>query len=114
MRHGAFAMLAFASLLAGCGGTGDRELQMFVAGDIANAEAIATAAQLAPLEACLKTLEPVAMASPNPMADGLLTIGARKAALQASVSGPCGSIVAPILLQKIGKAAGPFGLALPF
>jgi hypothetical protein len=89
-------------------------LQMFVSGDIKNAEFIAGQAGLASYVACLHTLEPVAVASPDPSNDGLLTLGARKMALVASVNGPCGSVLAPLLLEKLGKAAGPFGLALPF
>jgi hypothetical protein len=100
-------------LLGGCA-TGDRELQMFVSGDIANAEVIAMSAGLVTYSTCLKTLEPVAMASPMPKNDGLLTVGARSLALQQAVYGPCGSVLAPILLKALGKAGGPFGLFLPF
>jgi len=87
---------------------------MFVSGDIRNAEFIAGAARLTSYVACLHTLEPVALPSPDPPNDGLLTIGARKMALEAAVYGPCGSVLAPILLKALGKAAGPFGIALPF
>lgn len=106
--------LALLVTLSGCGGMGDRELQMFVMSDIANAEAISKAAGLGGYSACLMTLEPVAMASPNPSMDGILTLGARKLALEQAVYGPCGSVLAPILLKAIGKAGGPFGVFLPF
>lgn len=106
-------MLLVALLLAGCV-TGDRELQMFVVGDIANAEVIAAAAGLKTYSACLMLLEPVAMASPVPAYDGLLTLGARSLALRQAVYGPCGSVLAPILLKALGKAGGPFGVFLPF
>jgi hypothetical protein len=103
-----------AALLAGCGSATDRELQMFVAGDIRNAEFIASQAGLTGYLACLHTLEPIAVASPDPTQDGLLTLGARSMALQAAVYGPCGSVLAPVLLKALGKGAGPFGLFLPF
>jgi hypothetical protein len=100
--------------LSACSTSSDRALQMFVSGDIKNAEFIAGQAGLVTYTTCLHTLEPVAVASPDPSNDGLLTLGARKMALVASVNGPCGSVLAPLLLEKLGKAAGPFGLALPF
>jgi hypothetical protein len=87
---------------------------MFVAGDIANAETIAAAANIPSAMVCLKQLEPVAMASPSPGDDGLLVVGMRKLALKQAVYGGCGNILAPVLLEDIGKAAGPFGIALPF
>jgi hypothetical protein len=107
------AIVALPLMLANCG-TVDHEVQIFVLGDIANAKVIAAAAGLTSYSSCLKTLEPVAMASPMPANDGLLTLGAREMALQQSIYGPCGSILAPILLKALGKAAGPFGITLPF
>jgi hypothetical protein len=103
---------ALSLFLGGC--AADQELQMFVTGDIKNAEAISAAANMPGYVACLQDLEPVAMASPDPKSDGLLTLGARKMALIQAVSGSCGSVLAPILLRALSKAAGPFGLALPF
>jgi len=87
---------------------------MFASGDIKNAEFIAGQAGLTGYAACLHILEPVAVASPDPTQDGILTLGARSLALQQAVYGPCGSILAPILLKALGKAGGPFGLFLPF
>jgi hypothetical protein len=104
---------AVALVLAGCANA-DRDLQMFVMGDINNAQVIAQAAGLQGYSTCLTVLQPVAMASPDPTHDGILTIGARKMALEQAVYGPCGSVIAPILLKALGKAAGPFGIGLPF
>jgi hypothetical protein len=101
-------------VLAGCGSAPDRELQMFVSSDIRHAEFIAAQAGLAAYSSCLHMLEPVAVASPDAASDGLLTLGARKMALEQAVYGPCGSVLAPILLRALGKAGGPFGLFLPF
>jgi hypothetical protein len=94
--------------------TTDMGLQVFVSGDIANAQAIAVAGGNMQYAACMQVLGPVAMASPDPANDGLLVLGAREANLVAAVNGPCGQVLAPLLLKALGKAAGPFGLALPF
>jgi hypothetical protein len=112
--HRALLLLSLSLGVAGCSAASDREVQMFVMGDIKNAEFIAGQAGLTSYVACLHTLEPVAVASPDPTHDGLLVLGARTMALQAAVYGPCGSVLAPILLKALGKAAGPFGIALPF
>ncbi len=110
MKH----VIALCLLLGGCGAAGDRELQMFVSGDLKNAEFIAGQAGLTSYVSCLHTLEPVAMASPDPTHDGVFVLGARSLALQVAVYGPCGSVLAPILLKALGKAGGPSGLFLPF
>jgi hypothetical protein len=113
------ALVPVLFLLGACAVTGtgsgiDTELQMFVSGDISNAQAIAMAGGNAQYAACMSALAPVAMASPTPANDGLLVVGARSANLQAAVNGACGPILAPLLLKKLGKLAGPFGVGLPF
>lgn len=108
--------LATAALLvlAGCA-QADSGLQMFVAGDLANAAAISAAAGDAVGAQCAKALMPVAMASPNPAQDGLLVVEARKRALALALAGGCGQVVAPALLSAIGKVVPqPFNLLLPY
>ncbi len=101
-------------LTTGCAAF-DRDLQLFVAGDIKNAAAIAQAANNTVLVDCLVQLEPVAMASPAPANDGLLVVAARAAVLQAAVSGACGPVLAPLMLRIQGKLVpAPFGVLLPF
>ncbi len=101
-------------LMSGCSAL-DRDVQLFVSGDIKNAEAIARAANNTILVDCLVQLEPVAMASPAPTNDGLLVVAARAAVLQAAVSGACGPVLAPLMLRIQGKLVpAPFGVLLPF
>ncbi len=108
------SLCVIATLLGACSAF-DRDLQLFVSGDIKNAEAIARAANNTVLVDCLVQLEPVAMASPAPANDGLLVVAARAAVLQAAVSGACGAVLAPLMLRIQGKLVpAPFGVLLPF
>lgn len=89
--------------LAGCGSTADRELQLFVAGDIENSIAINRASGNDAGVACGIALRPVGMASPDPTRDGVLTLWARQMALDAAIDGPCATIIAKLLLQLRSK-----------
>jgi hypothetical protein len=108
--------LILLAALCGCAqlSAEDRALGMFVMSDIKNAEFISAQAGLTTYTACLGMLEPVATPSPDPAHDGLLVLGARALALKQAVYGPCGSVLAPILLRALGKASAPFSIALPF
>lgn len=110
MIRSLFGGAIVAASLAGCS-----QVQMFTAGDLANATALAIAGADAPGAACWNGLVPAAAASPDPADDGVAVLAERKRLLAQAVSGPCGAIIAPAILQAIGKAVpAPFSLALPF
>lgn len=105
----------FALGLAGCAAT--QKVQMFAAGDLANAAAIAQASGDQSGAQCWSGLGPVAMATPNPQADGLATKAERLRVLRQELTGPCGGVLAQAILdaQATKSAALTFvaPLALP-
>jgi hypothetical protein len=90
------------------------QVQRFTVGDLANAATLA--GQSDPTGAqCWAALELAAAATPKPSDDGLATLAERERLAQLAVAGACGAIIAPALLQDIGKAVpAPINLALPF
>ena len=96
--------------LVGCSG-----VQQFAAGDLANAAALAQKGNDQVGAMCWTGLEAAAAATPNPTADGLATLAERKRLTGEVIAGACGSVLAPVLLQDLGKIVpAPFNLALPF
>jgi hypothetical protein len=112
MKHGIFAALAVAGMLAmgGCA-----QLQQFSAGDLANAVALAAAGKDSAGAACWAGLAPVVAVAASPSDQGLATLAERKRLLAAAVEGECGAVIAPALLEDLGKLApAPANLLLPF
>jgi hypothetical protein len=97
--------------LAGCSG-----VRQFAAGDLANAGALAKGGNDPLAAACWVGLAAAAAPTPDPADDGAAVLAERKRLIvQAVGAGPCAAVVAPMLLQDIGKAIpAPFNLALPF
>lgn len=94
------ALLVGLSLaLSACAFT--QRVQMFTAGDIANAEAVAAAGGDKTGAACWAALEPAVAPAPNPNAEGLATGAERSRLLQATLGGPCGGVAAPVLLSAL-------------
>jgi hypothetical protein len=91
------------------------QVQQFTQGDLANAAALATQSDPSGA-ACWTTLAGAAATTPTPSADGLATLAERKRLVQQAVTqGGCGEVIAPALLQDIGKIVPvPINLALPF
>jgi hypothetical protein len=112
VKHGLLAALALAGGVAmgGCA-----QLQQFTAGDLANAAALAKSGGDAAAAQCWAAFGGAAAATANPADDGLATLAERKRLAQAAVAGPCGAVIAPALLEDIGKAVpSPGNLLLPF
>jgi hypothetical protein len=111
MRMKLCLALALILALAGCSG-----VRQFAAGDLANAGALATAGNDSIGAMCWVGLAAAAAATPNPAADGAAVLTERKRLIQQAVAaGPCAAVVAPMLLQDIGKVIpAPFNLVLPF
>jgi hypothetical protein len=106
------AALAIAGIVAisGCA-----QVQQFTAGDLANAAALATSGKDSVGASCWAGLAPAAAASPQPSTDGFAVLAERKRLAQAAVGGSCGAVIAPALLQDVGKAVpAPGNLLLPF
>lgn len=101
--------LALAGALFGCA-----QVQQFTAGDLVNAAALAGKAD--PLGAqCWEALGLAAAATQNPSGDGLAVLAERKRLAEQAVAGSCGAVIAPALLQDIGKVVpAPANLLLPF
>lgn len=83
-----------------------QQVQMFTAGDIANAEAVAAAGGDKTGAACWAALEPAVAPAPNPNAEGLATGAERSRLLQATLGGPCGGVAAPVLLSTLKSVPG--------
>jgi hypothetical protein len=89
------AVLALAAALAGCA-----QVRQFTAGDLANAAALAGKAD--PVGAqCWAALGLAAAATPKAADDGLAVLAERKRLAEAAVAGPCGAVVAPLLLKAV-------------
>jgi hypothetical protein len=95
MRQGITAALLLAAALCGCA-----QAQQFTAGDLTNAEHLAGAAD--PIGAgCWHALGAAAAPTSNPADDGFAVLAERKRLIEAAIGGPCGAVVAPLLLQAI-------------
>ncbi len=81
----------------------------FTKGDLGNAAALAAAGGDTIGVQCWNGLAPAAAASPMPQTDGIAVVAERDRLLQTAISGPCGAVIAPALLNLLGKA-----LPLPF
>ena len=92
------AIFAAALALAGCS-----QAQMFAAGDLSNASALATAVGDTAGATCWDGLMPAVGATPAPQSDGLAVLAERKRLLLGAISGPCAPIVAEALVQKIQR-----------
>jgi len=98
--------------LAACSSGG---LGQFVSGDINNAAALAKSGNDVAGATCLQMLAPAASPTPNPSQDGLFVLKERKRLIEQAVASACGPVIAPMLLQDIGKTIpAPFNLVLPF
>jgi hypothetical protein len=96
MRHGILAALALAAALGGCA-----EVQQFAAGDLANASALAGVGADPVGAQCWDALGLAAAPTPAPADDGLAVLAERKRLAEAAVAGPCGAVVAPLLLKAL-------------
>ena len=101
----------FALGLAGCAAT--QKVQMFAAGDLANAAAIAQASGDQNGAQCWSGLGPVAMATPNPQADGLATKAERLRVLRQELTGPCGGVLAQAILDAQAAKSSVLTLVAP-
>jgi hypothetical protein len=89
------APLLLAASLCGCA-----ELRQFTAGDLANAAALAGRGD--PVGAgCWAALGAAAAPTPNPADDGIAVLAERKRLAEAAAAGPCGAVVAPVLLRVL-------------
>ena len=80
------------------------QLGKFTEGDLANAAALATAGSDTAGAQCWNGLAPAAAPSPMPQTDGIAVVAERDRLLHAAVAGPCGAVIAPALLNLLGKA----------
>lgn len=98
----------FALGLAACS-----QVQMFAAGDLANAAAIAQASGDQNGAQCWAGLGPVAMATPHPQADGLATKAERLRVLRQELTGPCGGVLAQAILDAQAAKSSILTLVAP-